>query len=226
MKIASIISILMLGSIFSDFHEIARTNGYKEKAYNNYFERDFEGAYFALAYLSDSINLENPGITLNKAHTLYYLGGMGTLMQDLTQKPDSVRQQFIADSRSEYQTLWTSDDATLASIAYNQSGIIFFKTRGDDEVKTLTNSIDMFEEALRKNPFNESARKNFELLKRFRDYPGLIMDRIREMVKQRRYIDAYNLLNEKVTNDPRFADQQEVLKRLSDIVNIETTVKE
>ena len=83
----------------------------------------------------------------------------------------------------------------------------------------------MFKEAVRKDPTNQEARHNYELLLRFQKYPEVIMKKVRSLIRDRRYLDAYALLEDKVTNDARFKKEEQVLKRLADIVKIDNEIE-
>ena len=90
-----------------------------------------------------------------------------------------------------------------------------------EEEELIQSSMDFFKNALRKDPLNEKARYNYEVLKKYKEFPNIVMDRVRQLVKNRRYTEAYMYLGPLVEKDARFKAHVEYAKRLGDIVKIE-----
>ena len=90
-----------------------------------------------------------------------------------------------------------------------------------EEKQLIESAMSYFKNALRKDPNNEKARYNYEILKKYKEFPGQVMSFVENLVKQRRYKAAYNYLAPLVERDSRFKDKEEYVKRLGDIVKIE-----
>ena len=207
----------------SGFNRISTINKYLENAYTNYLQRDFSNTISSLNFLTDSLSMENDGLLLNKAHSTYLLSQK--------KKPgivagDSVTIKAMQQALDLYKSLWVAADNSLQSIAYNQGGIITFKTlsvngKTSTEEEAIRTAIDFFKMALVEDPTNNAARYNYELLKKYLQYPDDVMNRAKNLVSQRKFEEAYTLLAGKVESDSRFAKHQEFIKRLTDIIKIE-----
>jgi len=217
--------IILLFLSFGWFFRIANINERLEGAYEAYFKNDNIQAFDHLEYLTDSLTFQEDGLELNKAHTQFKLGS-AMLLQGGQTTDDSTTTITMGSALELYNSLWVSDDKQLKSIAYNQAGVITFKTKSingegavDEEI--LATAIDYFKMALIEDPENEDARYNYEILKKYTEYPEKLMEVARKLVRQRHYAEAYGLLANKVQSDPRFVKHQEFFKRLTDIIKIE-----
>lgn len=221
-----VLIITAIGFWFS-FNLISYRNSTIDSAHNAYHSKEYVETLEQLNILSDSLEVEDDGIQLNIAHTIYHLNGFsGPNGTNVTSNADSVFLSRVQSSIYEYNRLWESEDI-LASKGYHQAGMVTFKSRVvnnavAEEADLINSSMDYFKNALRRDPFNEKARYNYEILKKYKEFPEQLMKRVHGLVELRRYVDAYTLLAPYAENDSRFVSHKEYAKRLSDIVNIET----
>jgi tetratricopeptide (TPR) repeat protein len=143
-----------------------------------------------------------------------------------TKVADSTLQDLADFSQSEYGRLSTVEEAKIASMAYNQLGYSALKRkdalRDKNADSTLAAALEHFKNALRRNPENDSARYNYELVKRLAAYPETVMNQTRSLVNQRRYVEAADLLESAMRRHPALEKQKEYLTRLKQIVKIDS----
>lgn len=125
-----------------------------------------------------------------------------------------------------------SPDKQLASFAFNQGGVIL----GDK--KEYEAALNKFQSALIKDPMNEVARHNYELLSRWMqrdeerknedenkpdpsDFAKRKKAEADRMVEQFRFKDAFNLMNEALQQDETVAAYQEFITSLQEITEID-----
>lgn len=130
-----------------------------------------------------------------------------------------------------YDKASISQDGTLASFAFNQSGVI----QGNKEEHEV--ALSKFKSALIQDPFNEAARHNYELLARWmqRDKEQKEKDENKpepsdfakrkkaeadRLVEQFRFKDALRLLQDALAQDETVAAYQEFIKSLEEINEI------
>ena len=225
MKWILIILVAASGFWFS-FLKIYSQNKAIDAAYDSYHLKNYEETLAKLSFLRDSLGYQSTGLQLNRAHSTYQRNGFSGLNgTNITGQADSTYLGMVESTLYEYTRLWESE-ANLASRAYNQTGMVTFKSRTvanqpAEEEKLIVAAMSHFKSALRKDYNNEKARYNYEILRKYKEFPEQIMGYVRELVKQRRYVDAYNLLAPYAQNDGRFAMHAEFAKRLGDIANIE-----
>lgn len=138
-----IITILLLAPV-NDINRIAKTNELKKQAKEAYAEGNYKEAIKTYHFLLDSMGVADDGIQLNLANAYYKSA-------DTTSAVDY------------YNQLTVSDNNKIASVAYQQLGII------KNKQKKHKPALADFKQALRKNPYNEEARYNYELLKKLLD---------------------------------------------------------
>lgn len=196
---------------------------------------DYKRAILHFVNATDSLSFASEGTSLNIAHALFHLGGKGTASKEtgvdnvvkglgkgIVSKEDSIKGKTDMDY---YNTLSvTGEDKLIGSIAYNQVGVINYRSvKRDVTDETLRASAEYFKGALQKDPNNEFARYNYELLKRKIAYPELLMKRVKALVKENRYQEAYQLLKPAVAKDPSIETKNSgYLKRLEDIITIDS----
>ncbi|MES2387533.1 MAG: hypothetical protein V4543_05995 [Bacteroidota bacterium] len=117
---------------------VTRTNALIADADAAFKKKDFKGAAAKYSYLSDSMQLEDENILSNLALSSY-------LGKNLAKATDC------------YERLSKSSNPVLASSAWQQLGVM---NEGKPE-----EALACFKSALKANPANEQARRNFELLK-------------------------------------------------------------
>jgi tetratricopeptide (TPR) repeat protein len=87
---------------------------------------------------------------------------------------------------------------------------------------TLTAALEHFKNALRRNPDNDSARYNYELVARLAAYPQTVMRNVQSLVEEHRYRQAAELLEGAMRRNPALEKQKEYLERLRQIVKIDS----
>lgn len=123
------------------FNEIAEINQHKKQAKEAYVNGDYESALAHYTYLVDSLGVNEPEVLLNLGNTYYKL-------QDTTA------------AISAYARVNNNGEAPIQSIAKQQNGILFNKSKKPEE------ALAYFKQALKDDPTNEDARYNYELLKK------------------------------------------------------------
>lgn len=175
--------LIILTSVTDPVTRIAKSNKLKRTAESAYEEENYKEAVEAYRTLLDSMNVEDDRARLNLANAAYILsyGGdnMG-LLSDIssgkTQVQDSSQLnaisgdlQYFDVAERNYKGVTSSVDASLASSAHNQLGIISYKMSEqspDEKESFMQSALGNFKKALLKNPANEQARYNYELLKK------------------------------------------------------------
>ena len=136
-----LIAVLLIVSPFTDLDKIARVNKAKKEAEKAYMEGNYQKAHDAYKLLIDSMGVKEDEVLLDFAHTQYHL-------KDTTNAVKS------------YQQLTQSSNQTIASVAEQQLGQAFF------DKKQYEPALEHYKNALKKNPSNQDARYNYELLKK------------------------------------------------------------
>lgn len=131
-----------------------------------------------------------------------------------------------------YDKASISLDATLASLAFNQSGVIH------GNKKEYEVALSKFKSALIKDPLNEVARHNYELLARWMqrdqerkdkeqnkpdpsDFAKRKKAEADRLVEQFRFKDAFNLMNDALAQDETVAAYDLFIKSLQEITEID-----
>lgn len=133
-----ILSLLLL--ISTDPREIAKVNAIKKEAEKAFLNSDFELA-IAKYQLLDSMGVEDDAILLNLAHAQYELSD-------------------TASAKTTYQSLLTSSNKKLKSIAYQQLGVM------QKDANKLEEALQTLKYSIKADPTNEGARYDFELVKK------------------------------------------------------------
>jgi len=211
-------------------NQISKANRLKSEAKREYFAREYLKAYHAYAQLLDSLQILSDAASINYANAAFmssnillngFYGSSGQV-----KLPDSSLQALADISQAEYIQLTSSKDAKIASIAANQLGYSMIKGGNlfEDEStdSVLTSALDHFKNALRKNPANDSARYNYELIKKIVLFPESILSQTKALVAQQRYREAASLLERSMKRDPRLRKQEELLNRIKTIIQIDS----
>lgn len=133
--------LLLIISPFTDLDKIAKVNKAKKEAKEAYLEGNYRLAHDTYKLLIDSLGVKEDEVLLDFAHTQYHLN-------DTTNAVNS------------YQQLAQSSNTNIASIAEQQLGQVLF------DKKQYEPALEHYKNALRKNPSNQDARYNYELLKK------------------------------------------------------------
>lgn len=141
--------MMMLRSLFlvflfipSFFTEIGDKNAAIRSAAKNYQEGQYEAAIADQLKLTTDFQLESPSLTYNLALSYH-------------------KNKQIEEATRTYLSLLSSPDSKIASFGSNQHGVILTYEQNYKE------ALEAFKYALIKNPENEEARFNFELLSRW-----------------------------------------------------------
>lgn len=136
-----LIAVLILIDPLNDINRIARKNELKKEAKEAFTSGNYEKAVKKYHHLLDSMGVDEDEIRLNLANAYF-------------KKSDT------ASAENYYNQLTVSDKDQIASVAYQQLGVIKNKQKKHKE------ALEDFKQALRKDPYNEEARYNYELLKK------------------------------------------------------------
>ena len=130
-----------------------------------------------------------------------------------------------------YDKASTSSDMILSSFAYNQGGVLL------GNKKEYEAALSKFKTALIKDPLNEVARYNYELLARWMkrdeerknqeenppepsDFAKRKKAEADRLVEQFRFRDALNLMNEALAQDQTVAAYQQFITTLQEVTEI------
>ncbi|WP_421976674.1 hypothetical protein [Roseivirga seohaensis] len=177
--------ILVFTSITDPVTKIAKSNALKKDAKAFYDEKNYEQAITSYARLLDSMLVEDEDARLNMANAAYLLAygdkELLGVLNEASENPDELDESKVemASEGLKYASIASNNydelsanaqNKVIASSAFNQKGIIAYKrseTAKAEEKKSLTDqALNDFKNSLRKNPENESARYNYELLKK------------------------------------------------------------
>lgn len=177
--------ILVFTSITDPVTRIAKSNALKKEAKVFYDKGNYEQAISAYASLLDSMLVEDEDARLNMANAAYFLAygdkELLGILSEASKNPDNLDSsavgmvseglKYASIASNNYDELSGSAKSNvIASSAFNQKGIIAYKrseAAKAEEKKSLTDqALNDFKNSLRKNPENESARYNYELLKK------------------------------------------------------------
>lgn len=234
LAIAGFLALLVPVYFFLRSDKIARTNRLIEEAKDQYFAREYLSAYKTYEQLIDSsgyykdaalINYANSGfLSSNILKNGFYGRGKGPVLAD------SALQQLADQSQSMYSILTTSGENKIASMAHNQLGYATIKnaeafTEESDADSVFIISLQHFKQALKKDPNNDSARHNYELIKKVLGFPETVLQETRSLVAQRRYTEAAHVLESAMERDLRLAKQKEFLQRIKAVAGIDTTYR-
>lgn len=194
-----------------DPRTVSRINSLKEQARKAYSAGDYTTASRLYRTLVDSLGVSEEEVKLNLAHALFAAND--------------------SSAAERYQPLTVSRNTPLRSIAQQQMGVLSSRSGN------LEGALDWFKQALRANPANEDARYNFELVKKKleekrksdgknnkneepSDYAKELKRLAEELVRQRKYSEAFNLMQEGLKKDRTVAHFDDFIKRLKDVSEI------
>lgn len=207
------ILLLMLAFIdWGSFNEIAQVNRLKTAAEEAFKGGDFEKAIEYNRQLVDSFQVSDPSVLLNLANAYY------------------KSEQNEAATKA-YEALLDNVDKQAASIAYTQLGIMQAKD------KELEKAAELFKQALKKDPKNDNARYNYELVKKmlqkqqqeqdqqdkiepseFAKQQKAIAD---DLVNKRDYRAALQVMIEAYQKDQTVQAYQDFVQRLTEVVEVD-----
>lgn len=227
---ALLVILVVSGYFYLNNNPITKANQMKRHAKDAFYAREFLQAFNIYQELFDSLNVKEETSSMNYANSAMmssnllkggFYGSSGKI-----KLPDSTRSLLAGISESEYAQLSGSDNDKIASLAFNQRGFSMLKVndllRQANADSTLKASLEHFKNALRRNPENDSARYNYELISRLAAYPETILKKVQSLVDAHRYREAAELLEGAMRRNPTLEKQKELLGRLKQIVKIDS----
>ena len=213
-------------------NQISETNRSTREAGRDYRKREYVEAYRKYGQLVDSMQYSNDAALLNYANAGYLSstilddGLKGTRQQQTS--PDTLVQQLVGNSVNRFSTITTSENREIASFAFNQLGYVSLKSEKTDLAPEKVDSLlimalENFKMALRRNPDNDSARYNYELLKKTVGFAETVLNQTKSLVVQKRYIEAATLLESSMKRDARLLPQRDFLNRIKSVAGIDTS---
>lgn len=207
---------LFFQSGIGSLNRTATTNDLKEAAEEAYKQGAYEQASQLYSTLIDSFQVKSDPVRLNFAHSLRNSGK--------NKEADAAYRSLAANGKA----------PEARSIAYQQLGILA------TENKNLEDAATYFKQSLKANPENEPARYNFELAKKIlqqqkeqeeqqeeeekmkpSQWAKELKKKAEELVKQFRFQEAYQLMQEGLEQDPTVAAFQNFTNRIGTILEIE-----
>ena len=135
------ILIFILTLLATDPREIAKINALKREAEEAFLNGNYQLALTNYTTLLDSMGIDEDEIRLNLAHAQYQL-------------------KDTASAKNSYNTIITSKNNQLKSIAYQQLGVM------SKEAGKLEEALQQLKSAIKSDPSNQEARYNYEVVKK------------------------------------------------------------
>lgn len=197
------------------FNRIAKINQLKEEAQEAYTSGNYTEASRLYLTLMDTYNEDSEEIRLNYAHSLHKIGQ--------PKEADATYRSLAANAR----------DKNIRSAAYQQLGI------GAVQNQNLRDAVTYFKQSLKSQPENESARYNYELAKKRlqqqqeeqeqeqpeqpdpSEWAKELKKQAEQLVRQYRYQEAYDLMQQGLEQDPTVAAFGSFINRIGTIIEIE-----
>ncbi|MBN3584669.1 hypothetical protein JYB64_19925 [Algoriphagus aestuarii] len=197
----------------SSWTRVTRLNSAIEQAEESYAKAEYEQSIEQHVGLIENFQYSTAELDFDLGLSYHY-----------AEKPD--------EASASYDKASTSSNKMISSFAFNQSGVLL-GTKQEYEA-----ALNKFQSALIKDPTNEVARYNYEMLARWlqRDEERKNQDQNKpepsefakrkkaeadRMVEQFRFKDALNLMNEALQQDETVAAYQEFISSLTDITEID-----
>ncbi len=208
--------LILLLLIPSSWKEVSEKNEAIEKAASHYAEEDYEAAVRDHLSLINDFGIQSEAVNFNLGLSYQYNG------QE-------------EDAQQKYSELTGATQKDIASSASNQSGVLL------GNKKKYKEALEAFKLALLKNPNNEEARYNYELLSRWMDenddqqeeddkdskdqkepsnYAKRMKAKADQLVDQFKFKEALEVMNDAMEIDETVSYYQEFIKNLSDINEI------
>lgn len=246
--------ILVLASLTDPVTRIAKVNGLKRDARDAMESKNYVAAVLHYIELVDSLNVDDDDLKMNMANAAFNLSYGLENQQFLneagepdTNNPialdtggvDDTQKKFAVIAENKYLELVKSADKTIASSAFNQRGIIAYiqseKEKGSNQTGLFNTSLEHFKNSLRKNPMNEAARYNYELLKKIKreqdqqkneddikpsEYAKMMKAKADDLRQQGRFKEAMNTMMEALDKDETTKAYQQFMGKLQKVAAI------
>lgn len=233
------VGLIVLAILVGKNNNITAVNAKKRDARKAYLKADYKEAFQDLKFLVDTLNFTKEAARLNLAHAgymAYRFDSTSSVARDATKSGTptdtaAVKKMAEDDTYSiaveNYGRVSESPEFRLASIAYNQMGITTYFTRDDQEEskedEAMREAANYFKSALKKDPRNESARYNYELLRKRIQFPEMVMSQVRSLVHQRKYREAREILQKSLRRDNRMQkNYSDYVQRLENVISIDS----
>lgn len=196
----------------SSWTRVSRLNSAIEKAETSYAEAKYSESAEDHLVLVNDFQLKSSSLDFDLALSHHYA-------------------EKLEEAAAYYDQATQSLDRVLASFAYNQGGVLL------GNKKEYQAALSKFQSALIKDPGNEQARYNFELLARWlkrdeerkekeqnKPEPSEFAKRKKaeadRLVEQFRFADALKVMNDALAQDETVAAYQDFINSLKDVVEI------
>lgn len=206
-----LLAILML--IPTSWTRVSRLNTAIEEAEESYSKTEYELSVEKHLALIENFQYASPNLDFDLGLSYQY-----------SEKPDEAAASFDKAS--------ISPDKTISSFSFNQSGVLLGNKQEYEA------ALNKFQSALIKDPTNEVARYNYEMLARWlqrdeerknedqnKPEPSEFAKRKKaeadRLVEQFRFKDALNLMNEALQQDETVAAYQEFISTLTEVTEID-----
>lgn len=219
--IGVVLVIMLLTFFFARNNETGIRNQAKRAGKKAYLAHEYKNAYRIYSHLRDSLHVSDEALIVNQASAAFLTSNLPD-----TSRTDTVN--YRLSSLQNYDLLLSAGDEVVASMAANQLGFAVVKARDAMKMKPsaidslLRRSLGYFRLALEKDPGNEAARYNYELVKKLIEYPELVVRMTRKLVDERRYKEASELLQGVMRRDKRLESQKEFLERIKIVAAIDS----
>lgn len=206
-----LLAILVL--IPSSWTRVSRLNAAIEEAEESYSKTEYEQSIEKHLVLIENFQYASSELDFDLGLSYHY-----------AEKPD--------EASSSYDKASISSNKMLSSFAFNQSGVLLGNKQEYEA------ALNKFQSALIKDPTNEVARYNYEMLARWmqRDEERKNKDQNKpepsefakrkkaeadRLVEQFRFKDALDLMNEALQQDETVAAYQEFISSLTEVTEID-----
>jgi hypothetical protein len=233
------VGLIVAAILVGKNNNIATVNATKRQARKAYMKADYKDAFTELKFLVDTLQFTRDEARLNLAHSGYLASrfdSTGNVARDATKNgtpaDTTALKKMIGENTyttavENYGRVSESEKFRLASIAYNQMGITTYTARDVEEEskedEAMVEAANYFKSALKKDPGNEFARYNYELLRKRIQYPEAVMSRVRSLVHQRKYKEARQILHGALGRDSRMQkNYSDYVQRLENVISIDS----
>ncbi len=233
------LGLIALAVLVARNNNITKVNAVKREARKAYLSADYNKAFHELVFLVDTLKFSRDEAKLNLAHSGYLAArrdSSNNAARDAMKNGAPVDTAGLNKMAGEvtyttglqyYDAVSESRNLRLASLAFNQKGVSAYKLRNveepDREEQILIEAADYFKAALKKDPANDNARYNYELLKSKIQFPEKVMAKVQTLIHQRRYSEARRILRKALERDNHMQkNYSDYVQRLENVISIDS----